>query len=205
MEFSQRSQRLRRRASLSRLFPGLVAVALLALSLPAFAAERTVTLDPAKTKISFSLGAVMHTVHGTMKLESGEVRFNPETGAASGKVVASAKSADTGNKDRDADMHGKVLESGKYPAFVLQPTRIEGKLAGSGTSKVKIHGKLAIHGKTHEVAWPAEVTIEGGTVRVKASFTIPYVQWGMKDPSGAVLRVDKEVPVTVDAVGKLSG
>lgn len=173
------------------------------LALPA-AAERTVTLDPAKTKISFSLGAVMHTVHGTVELESGEVRFDPETGAASGRVVVDARSADTGNKGRDADMHAKVLESGKYPDFVLEPARIQGRLAPSGTSKVTLHGKLSIHGAAHEVAWPAEVTVEGGTVRVKASFTVPYVAWGMKDPSGFVLRVAKEVPVTVEAVGKLS-
>lgn len=188
----------------ARILPGLSAVALLALTLPASAAERTVTLDPEKTKISFSLGAVMHTVHGTLKLESGEVRFNPETGAASGRVVVSAKSANTGNRDRDADMHGKVLESGKHPQLVLEVARIEGRLDPSGTSKLTIKGKLAIHGATHEVAWPAEVTVEGGSVRAKASFKIPYVAWGMRDPSGAVLRVAKEVPVTVEAVGKIS-
>lgn len=182
----------------------LLGLSSLLLALPAAAQERTVTLDPAKTKISFSLGAVMHTVHGTMKLASGEVRFDPATGAASGRVVVDARSADTANKGRDTDMHGKVLETGKFPEFVLEPTRIEGSLAASGTSKLTLHGKLAIHGATHEVAWPAEVTVEGETVRVKTSFEIPYVAWGMKDPSGVLLRVDKEVAVAVEGTGKIS-
>ena len=187
-----------------RFLLGLLAGSLLALALPASAAERTVTLDPEKTKISFSLGAVMHTVHGTLKLESGEVRFDPETGAASGRIVVDAKSANTGNESRDRDMHAKVLESERFPQFVLEVARVEGRLDPGGTSKLTLKGKLAIHGSTHEVAWPAEVTVEGAIVRAKASFKIPYVAWGMKDPSGAVLRVAKEVPVTVEAVGKLS-
>ncbi len=182
----------------------LLPLSILLLTLSAAAQERTVTLDPAKTKISFSLGAVMHTVHGTMKLASGEVRFDPATGAASGRVVVDARSADTANKGRDADMHAKVLETGKFPQFVLDLTRVEGRLAASGASKLTLHGKLAIHGATHEVAWPAEVAVDGETVRVKTSFEIPYVAWGMKDPGGVLLRVDKAVMVAVEGTGKIS-
>ena len=49
-----------------------LAFALLALSLasPAVAQETVLELDPAQTQVSFTLGDVLHTVHGTFKLET---------------------------------------------------------------------------------------------------------------------------------------
>ncbi len=63
-----------------------VAFALLVLSLPApaVAQEAVLELDPNQTQVSFTLGDVLHTVHGTFKLKRGTVEFDPNTGHASG-------------------------------------------------------------------------------------------------------------------------
>ena len=46
----------------------------------------------------------------------------------------------------------------------------------------------------------------GAETRLDASgtFSVPYVEWGMKDPSKAFLRVGKAVDVTIDAKGALT-
>jgi len=73
------------------------AVCTLALAPALRAQEAVVTLDPAATKIDFTLGATLHTVHGTFKLKSGEIRFDPATGKASGAVIVDATSGYTDN------------------------------------------------------------------------------------------------------------
>src|SRR4029079_19271514 len=99
----------------------------------------------------------------------------------------------------DRDMHGKILESGKHPEIVWRIDRVEGFPHGAARSaRVTLAGSLAIHGASHPLAAPADVAV-GPDRRVTAttSFKIPYVAWGMKDPSSFVLRVDKEVGVEV--------
>lgn len=165
--------------------------------------EQRVVLDPEASEIRFTLGATAHTVHGTVAVDHGELRFDPESGAMSGEVLADARSADTGNERRDRDMHAKVLESERFAAFELEPHSFEGELALSGTSRIEIHAQLSIHGASHAVVLPATVTIDGDQVTADARLTVPYVEWGMKDPSKFLLRVDKAVEVEIHAAGRL--
>jgi polyisoprenoid-binding protein YceI len=173
------------------------------LAAPAAAEELVVRLDPAKTKIAFTLAATLHTVRGTARMSAGEVRFDPGTGAATGRIAVDATSAATGNQGRDADLHAKVLESGRFPEIVLAVERVEGGFRPDGPSRVTVHGQLTIHGGTHPVALPAEVSVEGGRLTATLAFSVPYVEWGMKDPSKFLLSVAKEVKVTVEAEGTI--
>lgn len=175
-----------------------------AASAPAPGEEITVHLDPEASRITFTLGATLHTVEGSFQLREGEIRFDPATGEASGRVVVDATSGDTGNEKRDGDMHAKVLESESYPHFVLTPERVEGSFSPEGTSQIVLHGSLEIHGGTHPVALSAEVRTENGRVEADGRFEVPYVEWGMKDPSKFILRVEKSVAVQVHAVGRLA-
>ena len=186
----------------SHLLPWLLSLVLLPLGMaaPVRAAERTLTLDPAASEVTFTLGATMHTVKGSFAVSEGVVRFDPATGQASGEVVVDLTSGDTGNDKRDRDMHRKVLESDRYPRAVFTPTRVEGDVGGG---EVILHGRLELHGASHEVAIPARVSVQGGRVEATGSFRVPYVDWGMEDPSTFLLRVDEHVDVTVRAVGTL--
>jgi|GEM_PF-264288 len=180
----------------------------------------TVVLDPEASTVTFTLGATLHTVEGSFQVEEGEITFDPTTGEASGRVVVDATSGDSGNDSRDRDMHAKVLESESYPDFVFTPTRIEGDFQPSGASQVTLHGTLAIHGDEHEISIPATVAVNpvgdasetasaessgNGELRLEAtgSFEVPYVEWGLEDPSKFILRVKKSVDVTVRAVGRI--
>jgi len=174
-------------------------LAAVAAVLPAAATEIQVHLPPESTTIEFSLKATMHTVHGTASLDHADFTFDTVSGAASGEAVVVSGSADTDSPKRDKKMHGSVLLSAEHPGIVLRAESIEGSLELDGTSEVVLVGTLELIGAEHPVRVPMTVTIDGGTASVDASFTVPYVEWGLKDPSTFVLRVGKEVPVTIKA------
>jgi len=172
---------------------------IMAAALFASGAQIQVHLPPESTTIAFTLKATMHTVHGTAVLEQADFNIDTETGAASGEAVVTAASADTQNKKRDKKMHAKVLVSAEHPLIVIRAERIEGPLVLEGASEITLVGTMEILGAEHPVRIPITVTIDGNTASVEATFQVPYVEWGLKDPSTFVLRVGKEVPVTVKA------
>jgi polyisoprenoid-binding protein YceI len=159
-------------------------------------------IDPAKSTVQFTLGAVLHTVHGTFRIKSGTVRFDPNSGKASGQISVDVRSGDTGEGTRDRQMHASVLESERFPDAVFSPDRINGRLASSGASDVEVHGMLRIHGRDHEMTIPVRVQMQNASVTARAKFTVPYVSWGMRDPSTFVLQVAKSVDVDVMLEGR---
>jgi polyisoprenoid-binding protein YceI len=168
---------------------------------PVSAGSVQVELDPAKSAVHFTLGAVLHTVHGTFRVKSGNVRFDPASGQASGQIAVDVKSAKTGDNARDRQMHESVLESERFPEAIFSPDHVTGRLASSGESALEVHGSLSLHGSEHSMTIPVRVKIENGLVTATAKFAVPYVAWGMKDPSNLVLRVDKTVEVEVTLAG----
>ena len=182
------------------LAPVLCAALLTAAAVPA--QELSLQLDPAQTKVEFTLGDVLHTVHGKFALRSGNIRLNTATGKASGEIVVDAASGDSGNHSRDHRMNASVLESGRYPDIVFRPDLVTGKVASSGKSTVEVHGIFAIHGAEHEITVPVEVDAANGDYTVTARFAVPYVKWGMKNPSTLLLRVSDKVDITVQTVSR---
>jgi len=165
------------------------------------AAEWRIEVDPLRTSVSFTLKATMHSVHGTAAATSGGISIDPDTGAATGEIVIDATSAETGNHSRDKKMHRKVLVTIDHPQIVLRIRRLDGHLARQGSSEVTLHGEIEILGQAHAITIPLEVEIVGGDFTAHGQFDIPYVEWGLKDPSTFILRVAKEVQVEVTAEG----
>jgi polyisoprenoid-binding protein YceI len=177
---------------------GAIVAALPALIAGALRAQAvTVTAAPLDTKVEFSLGATLHTVHGTFSLKRCELRFNPAAGEVSGEIVIDATSGASGNGARDRRMHKDVLESARYPEIVFRPDRIEGKLAAAGSSHLTLYGMLSMHGAERELAIPLDMKPEGERYAVTAKFPVNYKGWGMKNPSSLFLRVSDTVEITV--------
>ena len=179
-----------------------VALLFLAAALSAFAQPQTIELDPARTDIRFILGDVLHTVHGTFKLKRATLRLDPATGKASGEIVVDVTSGNTGGGARDKRMHKEILESAQYPEAIFTPDRVEGKPAATGDSSVRVHGTLTIHGAPHELTLTVEIHGAAGHVTADTHFTMPYVEWGMKNPSNFILKVGKAVEVEIHAAVK---
>jgi polyisoprenoid-binding protein YceI len=157
-------------------------------------------VEPAQTKVEFTLGSLLHTVHGSFHLKRGAITFDPQSGKASGEIVVDAASGESGSPARDKRMHSSVLESAKYPEITFRPDRVDGKVAPEGRSEVQVHGIFAIHGAEHEILVPATIGAADGRYNVTATFEVPYVKWGMKNPSTLMLRVSDKVEILVQTV-----
>jgi len=167
----------------------------LAVSAAAWGQEIVLNPDPATATVQFKLSATLHTVHGSFKLVKGAVSFDPATGKISGEVVVDATSGASGDDGRDRRMHKEILESAKYPEIVFTPDRVDGAVAPQGTSQIQVHGVFRIHGTAHEITLPVEVRMNNGQASAKTNFVIPYVRWGMKNPSSLLLRVGDKVEI----------
>jgi polyisoprenoid-binding protein YceI len=162
-----------------------------------------VVLDPAQTEIHWKLSG-LHPVHGTFKLKSGEFLFNPKTGTAEGEILVDATTGESGNAARDKRMQDEVLQSNRYPAIFYHPTEIKGPFkAGEGTQDLTAEGTFNIHGADHPLELPLKVQISADTATATTRFTVPYVEWGMKNPSRLLLRVSKQVEIEVSAKGTI--
>jgi polyisoprenoid-binding protein YceI len=154
--------------------------------------EATLNFVPAQSTVNFTLGDVLHTVHGSFKLKAGKIRFAPASNAISGEIVVDAASGNSDNPSRDRKMHKEILESARYSEVTFRPDQVEGKVLTLGTSVVQVHGMFAIHGAEHEITVPAQVELASDHWSLTVHFAVPYVKWGMKDPSTFILRVEKE-------------
>jgi hypothetical protein len=182
----------------------LVLVAMLAAVAPGTSEEWVLHLDPALTTVGFLLQATMHTVEGVIPLVSGEIRFDRTSGKAGGHVVLDSHRTTTHNTARDKKMHAEVLESERFPSIVFRPAHIEVREEGVDRGTVRLGGTVLVHGAEHPVELDVAVRREGDRIVAYSPIEIPYVAWGMRDPSVFVLRVAKVVQVQIHAEGTLT-
>lgn len=167
-------------------------------------AQHDIVLDPQATEVIFSLQATGHVVRGDLQLQSGELRLESDSGILVGEIILESSSAQTGNQRRDKAMHRKVLESELYPLIVFRPQRFEGELAEFGPNTIVLSGTISLGGEDHPISIEVEVEIEGDRFSAESTFPIPYVEWGLRDPSVLFLRVAKTVEVTVKTAGTIN-
>ena len=165
--------------------------------------EIVLTLDPTQSKVHWTVDSTLHAVHGTFALKSGTIHFDPETGKAGGEVVVFAPSGESGNSSRDARMHKEILETAKYPNVVFRPTQVEGKVNQPGASDTKIAGIFSLHGADHDLIAPIHAELAGEHWTGTARFEVPYVKWGIKDPSNFLLKVKPVVHVELEMAGEI--
>ena len=186
-----------------------VAFSFLAFAPALRAQEITIELDPAATKVDFTLAATMHTVHGTFKLKTGQIRVNTSTGKASGAIVLDATSAGTENSSRDKKMHGEILESAKFPEITFTPNLAKGDLSAIVSqqhgAQFDVSGVFRLHGRDHDATLTISVQPgPAGHIDATTQFSVPYIQWGLKSPNTFLLHVADAVDVSVHASGRIS-
>lgn len=180
-----------------------VITAALCVSASLYAQEQVFELEPAQSHVAFTLGDVFHTVHGTFQLKPGIIRFDPTSGVARGQLVVDADSGNSGSNARDHKMKKDVLETQKFPDIVFAIDHVSGTLEASGASTLQLSGNFILHGSSHPLTVTVPVNVDAGHAAADVNFDVPYVKWGLKNPSTLFLRVSQDVQIAVHAVGRV--
>jgi polyisoprenoid-binding protein YceI len=171
----------------------------------AFAQHQTFTVNPDPSKVAFALGGSGHHVDGTFHVQTGSIDFDRGAQTISGSIVVAAGSGNSGEPSRDKKMNSDVLEVAKFAEVSFMPKSYTGTVAASGDSTIQVTGVFTLHGTPHDLTVPMQIHIDGATLTAKTQFQVPYVQWGLKDPSIFILKVAKVVDIDLTLVGNLAG
>ena len=169
----------------------------------ASANEIVLNVDPAQSTVHYSVSSSLHTVHGTFALKRGTLRFEPATGKANGEIVVDAASGQSGSDSRDKKMHKEVLESSRFTEIIFRPERVEGAVQPQGTSSTQLHGVCVLHGSEHEITVPVRAELKSDQWKGTATFSVPYNDWGLKNPGNFLLKVDHTVSIEVEMAGSM--
>lgn len=174
---------------------------LLALASLLEAQQMRVELNPAKTTIAFTLSDVLHTVRGSFRVKQGQIVFDAAAHSISGEVVVDAASGNSGSRTRDRRMTRDILEAQRFPEIRFAPMKLTGSVSTPGASSAEITGSFLIHGQAHQITIPMQIQMNQDEITATGKFTVPYVEWGMKNPSNFLLKVNDKVEIEVTAVG----
>jgi polyisoprenoid-binding protein YceI len=168
------------------------------------AQHQTFAVNAGASEVKMTLKTTHEVVNGSFHLQSGAVEFDRSTPKMSGSVVVLAGSGKTGNGSRDKKMNKEILQVEQHATVSFEPKSYAGVIAPSGDSTIKVTGIFTLLGTPHEITVPMLVHLEGTTATAKAHFEIPYIQWGLKDPSFLFWKADKDVAIDLFLTGQLS-
>lgn len=162
------------------------------------------TFDPATTAIAYTLTGWPHTTQGTFKLKRGVIRVDPATGNMDGVIVIDAASGNSGHSVRDWRMKNSILDVARYPDITFKPQQVVSHGTPNGEFPVVVRGIMILHGAEHPFTVDATVRRHGDTVTIHSDFAIPYVAWGLENPTVLFFTVATKVDLQVSAVTHLA-
>ena len=170
----------------------------------ALAQQQTFVANPDASEVKMTLKTTHEVVNGTFHIQSGSLEFDPSTAKMLGSVVVLAGSGKTGNGSRDKKMNKDILQVEQHATVSFEPKSYAGAIAPSGDSTIQVTGIFTLLGVPHEITIPILVHLEAATATAKAHFVVPYIQWGLKDPSFLFWKAEKDVAIDLFLTGRLS-
>lgn len=170
----------------------------------ALAQHQTFAANPDASEVRMTLKTNHEIVNGTFHVQSASIEFDRSAPKMSGSVVIAAGSGKTGNDSRDKKMDKDVLKVNEYATVSFAPKTYIGTLAPEGNSTIQVSGVITLLGAPHDLTVPMQVHIEGAKTTAKAQFVIPYVQWGLKNPSFMIWKAENDVSIDLSLVGILA-
>jgi polyisoprenoid-binding protein YceI len=181
------------------------AVALAGLLAPAALAQhQTFVVSPDASEVKMTLNTTHETVIGTFHVQFGSIEFDRSNSKMAGSVIVLAGSGKTGNDSRDKKMYRDILQIDQHATVSFEPKTYTGGIAASGDSTIQVTGIFTLLGTPHEIKIPMLVHLDGTSATAKARFVVPYVQWGLKNPSFLIWKADDDVAIDLNLVGAIS-
>ena len=177
-------------------------------------------LDPARSKFmvrAFAGGVLWFKGHdhfvaardfdGEARLTPGSV--NPASLTLSVRAASLAETRDVFTEQQKKIINGElrdiVLEPDKYPEITFKSTDVSAEARG-GFFRVNLGGDLTLRGVTRRVTIPAEVTLEGESLRARGEFEIKRGDFKVPATSAfhGTVRVRDRLKVMFDIVARKS-
>jgi polyisoprenoid-binding protein YceI len=169
----------------------------------ALAQHQTFVVNPDASEVKMTLKTTHEVVNGTFRVQSGSIEFDRSTRKMTGSVVVLAGSGKTGNGRRDKKMNKDILEVDQHATVSFEPKTCTG-IASSGDSTIQVTGIFTLLGTPHEITVPMLIHVDATSTTAKAHFVVPYVQWGLKNPSFMFWKADDDVAIDLNLVGTIS-
>jgi polyisoprenoid-binding protein YceI len=170
----------------------------------ALAQHQTFAVNPDASEINMTLNTTHEVVNGTFHIQSGSIGFDRSASKISGSVVVLAGSGKTGNDSRDKKMNKDILKVGQYTSVSFAPKTYSGTIAPSGDSTIQVSGVFTLLGSPHDITIPLQIHLDGSNASARAHFVVPYVQWGLKNPSFLFWKADNDVAIDLSLVGNIA-
>jgi polyisoprenoid-binding protein YceI len=170
----------------------------------ALAQHQTFAVDPDASEVKMTLKTTHELVNGAFHIQSGSVEFDRSAPKMSGSVVVLAGSGKTGNGSRDKKMNKEILQAEQHATVSFEPKSYAGVIAPSGDSTIQVTGIFTLLATPHEITIPMLVQLEDTTATAKAHFAVPYIQWGLKDPSFLFWKADHDVAIDLLLTGRIA-
>ena len=170
----------------------------------ALAQHQTFAVNPDASEIKMTLNTTHEVVSGTFHIQFGSIEFSRANPKMSGLVAVLAGSGKTGNDSRDKKMNNEILKVEMYATVSFAPQNYTGTIAPSGDSTIQVNGVFTLLGNPHGLTIPMQIHMDGSKATARAHFVVPYVQWGLKNPSFLIWKAENDVAIDLHLVGKVS-
>lgn len=170
----------------------------------AFAQHQIFVVNPDTSEVKMTLNTNHEAVHGIFQIQSGSIESDRSTATLSGSVVVVANSGKTGNDSRDKKMNKDILHADQYTTVSFTPKTYKGTIAPTGNSTIQVSGVFTLLGNPHDLTIPIQIHMDGSKATARAQFVVPYVQWGLKNPSFLIWKAENDVVIDLKLVGEVS-
>jgi polyisoprenoid-binding protein YceI len=170
----------------------------------ALAQHQTFAVNPDGSEIKMTLNTTHEVVNGKFHIQSGSIELDRSNRKMSGSVAVLAGSGKTGNDSRDKKMNKDILKVDQYATVSFAPKTYTGTISLSGDSTIQVSGVFTLLGNPHDLTIPMQIHMDGSRATARAQFIVPYVQWGLKNPSFMFWKAENDVAIDLNLVGQIS-